>query len=162
MIRIITGQNERAGEWARRIFGRQDFFADGTFSSLILERDLEIVAVSLYNQYVRGNSIDLNLAAVPTKRWMTAAFLRATFRYPFLELGVRRLGALVASDNIASLKLTSHAGFKLEGIAREAWAPGVDIACFGMLRHECKWLDGPAPEIWRIEPNGQAVSPRST
>jgi len=151
MWRIISGQNEQAGKWARDLFGRQDFFADGSFTSLILERDLEIQSVVLYNQYVPGASIDLSIASVPGKRWMTPSFLRATFRYPFLELGVRRVGALVASDNAESLRLTRHAGFVQEGVAREAWAPGVDIVCFGMLKSECRFLDGPQPEIWSAE-----------
>ena len=119
-------------------------------------RGLEIQAVVLYNQYVPENSIDLHIAAVPGKRWMTPSFLRATFRYPFLQLGVRQMGALVASDNADSLRLTRRVGFIQEGVARQAWADGIDVICFGMLRHECKWLDGPAPDIWSLDLDGQA------
>ena len=118
---------------------------------------MDIYAVSLYTNFSPNSSIDLTVAAVGGRRWMTRDFLRATFFYPFEQLKVRRIGALVAANNADSLRITKHAGFTLEGIAREAWAPGIDIVCFGMLRHECRFLDGVTPKIWSIH-RGQAVT----
>lgn len=147
LTRIISGDNARAGAFARQHIG-VDAFHGSDFTSLSLVKGLETQAVVLYNNWNPGNSIEVHLAAVPGKRWLTRPFLSAAFRYPFLELGVRRMTALIAADNEPSLRWTRHIGFVQEGIAREAWAEGVDIVIFGMLRSECKYLSGPPPEIW--------------
>jgi len=159
--RVISGQNRRAADWARPVLGFNGFLEGENFSSLILERRLEIIAVSLYSNFSPNSSIDLTVAAAVGKRWMTRDFLRASFYYPFVQLGVRRVGALVAANNTDSLRLTRHAGFTEEGTAREAWADGVDIVCFGMLKKECRFLDGVVPKIWSLYERPEATASRA-
>ena len=71
---------------------------------------------------------------------LTRMFLRAIFFYPFLQLKVHRITALVDVSNERSVKLTKSAGFKVEGRLREAATDGGDTWVFGMLQRECKWV----------------------
>lgn len=149
MHRIIGNQRMRAAEWANMRFGT-GLGEDDKFTALILEKDLEIQAVVYYTDWAPGNSIDVHLAAIPGRRWLTRPFLSAAFRYPFLELGVRRMGATIAANNADSLRWTKHCGFIQEGVKRKAGQNGIDLIIFGLLREECRFLDGPPPEIWSI------------
>lgn len=152
--RIITDQPWRGARWARTIPGAGDFVFE-RFTALLLEKDLYLKAAVFYtNWHPQAASIDLHIASAVGENWLTRPFLRAAFRYPFLELGCRRIGALVRADNARSLRFTQHIGFVMEGVHREAAAPGVDVISFGMLKSECRWLKGPAPETWAVETHG--------
>lgn len=92
-----------------------------------------------YNKF-SGHDICLNVAAEPNKRWATRPVLRAIFAYPFLQLGVRRVTALVATGNTASRSLVESLGWTREGLMRDA-LPGDDLIVYGMTRAECRWLE---------------------
>lgn len=113
------------------------------------------VGAAFYTRYHPVDSIDIHCASAAGTNWLNRPFLRAAFRYPFLELGVRRLGTLVTETNERSLRFVRHLGFVQEGIAREAGPDGADIICFGMLKRECRFLTGPPPDIWGIEDVGK-------
>lgn len=77
-----------------------------------------------------------------------ASFRRATvhprllaevFAYPFYQLSLRRMTAIIAADNPASLQTAKRLGFRVEGLLRQ-WYPQADGICHGMLKEECKWL----------------------
>jgi RimJ/RimL family protein N-acetyltransferase len=69
---------------------------------------------------------------------MTRSYLRAVFRYPFVQLGVRRVSGFVPASNAQAIRFNEHLGFKREGLMREAlWDD--DVIVFGMLRQECKY-----------------------
>jgi RimJ/RimL family protein N-acetyltransferase len=157
MHRIIANQRHRAARWAQEHFFAHRMEWGDNFAALLLEKDGAIRAATFFDRFYPRCSIDMHIAAVPGSRWMTRDFLRASFRYPFLQLGVRRLGANVAANNGASLRLAKHVGFVLEGVSRDEWAEGVDVLRFGMKRNECCFLDGEPPIIWRIE-HGQAFT----
>jgi RimJ/RimL family protein N-acetyltransferase len=67
------------------------------------------------------------------------AFLRAVFRYPFVQLGVARITSEIDADNARSIRLAEHSGFKVEGRKREGVANG-DVLYYGMLRSECRYI----------------------
>ena len=104
-----------------------------------LERDGELQAVAVYNFYT-GTDIAMHIAAVPGRRWMTRESVRVAFRYPFVQLGCRRVTGYIASKNADSLRLAQHLGFVREGLKREAAEDGDDLVVLGMLRKECRWL----------------------
>lgn len=158
--RIIANQKHRAALWARQNFPGHGLGEWGdNFTALLLEKDLEVRAAVFYNSFHPDDSVDMHVAALG-RNWLNRPFLRAVFRYPFIQLNVRRVGALVSAENSPSLRFVRHLGFTQEGIAREAWGRGVDTICFGMLKRECRYLSGPEPEIWSI-PLGEAVSANS-
>jgi RimJ/RimL family protein N-acetyltransferase len=79
-------------------------------------------------------------AAIVLDAPLTRQFLRAVFYYPFLQLKVKRITALVDASNEKSMSLTKKLGFKQEGRLREAAVDGGDTLVFGILHRECKYL----------------------
>ena len=163
--RIIGNQKHRAAQWARENFpnsGLGHFGED--FTSLLLEKGLEIQAALFYTDFQPGNSVQMHVAALAGEFWLNRPFLAAAFRYPFIQLGVRRVGVTVESNNSKSLRLVRRAGWTQEGIAREAGGEGIDIIHFGMLKSECRFLSLPEPEIWSVdlEPVWQKEAPAAT
>lgn len=147
MIRIWSGRTQEASDWVNAGWGYQ--IADGErLTSLVLEDNLAIRAVVFYNNYHPGNSVQMHIAALPGRKWLTRPFLSAAFRYPFVQLGVRRIGAEINALNHDSLRFARHIGFVDEGIQRQAGPGGQDIVALGMLKTECRWLSGPEPQIW--------------
>lgn len=137
--KILSANDERVGQWVqarlpRLHLGQSPYTAIG-----LVGPTGHLLAGVVYDNYVRV-SIDMHVAAVPGKRWMTRQFLGEVFRYPFLQLGVRRVNGKVAADNAAAINFDTRLGFQLEGRIRHALDDGVDLLIFGMLREECRWL----------------------
>lgn len=131
------------------------------FAALVLERDGEIIAAAFFDRYHPRASIDMHIAGSPGRRWLTRDFLAASFRYPFVQLGVRRVGANVAANNSNALRFAKHLGFTLEGLSRDEWAAGIDVVRFGMKKSECRYLGSEPPLVWRIE-QGKPIPLEST
>jgi RimJ/RimL family protein N-acetyltransferase len=70
---------------------------------------------------------------------ITKRFLYVCFFYPFVQLGVRHVTALVETRNAKSRKLCERLGFVVEGLMREA-AKEDDVFVYGMIRRECRFL----------------------
>lgn len=121
---------ERVGE--KELFG---------YSAIGLERDGELVAGVLYEQH-NGPNVMMHVASDRSRRWMTPAYMAACFRYPFLQLGVHRVSALVRYENNDAHRFLNALGFTQEGLLREAASDGTDLVLYGMLKRECRYLDG--------------------
>jgi hypothetical protein len=138
--RIIGDQRDRAIAWAAPRFPHPP--EGGSWekaSALILERDGNITAVVLYNNFWPGNSVDASIALDRVSR-LTRSFLGAMFLAPFVEWGLRRVTLKIASDNAKSIRFAKHLGFTQEGEIREGVTKDVDLLIFGMLKRECRFL----------------------
>jgi RimJ/RimL family protein N-acetyltransferase len=102
-------------------------------TSIGLEKNGEVVAGAVY-QYHTGDNIFIHVAC---RGRLTPAFLCAVARYPFMQLGCKRVTATVRQDNAASINVCKKAGFKQEGFLR-----GTDQIVFGLLKEECRFLEG--------------------
>lgn len=109
-----------------------------TDPSIGLLKDGKLIAGVVFNNYC-GSSICMHVAATE-KGWLNKEFLRACFRYPFEQLKVNRITALVRTDNEDALRFDTHLGFKKEGLIRRGDDDGCDLHLLGMLPEECKWL----------------------
>jgi RimJ/RimL family protein N-acetyltransferase len=137
MKTTIYGQNERVCQWVGPRVDEPDF---GPWATTIgVEQDGELVAGAVYHVY-RGHSINMHLAAVPGRRWLTRDALWKAFAYPFIQLGCVRITAFIRADNFDSQRFAEHAGFRKEGLMRKACADGTDMIVYGMLREECRWI----------------------
>ena len=138
MYRIIGSERQRGLEWAIPML-------TGTLndwdraSCLILEKDGDITAVAVYNNWYPENSVEISIASVG-RNWLTRPFLSAVFRTPFIEWKMRRVTSSIAEDNHRSIRFCSHLGFRHEGTIREGAAPGKDLLIFGLLKSECRYL----------------------
>lgn len=138
-LRIIGNQRERAINWSIPRFPPFPGLWDDA-SALILEKDNDILACVLYNHWYPANSVEISIAAVEGKNWLTRQFLAAAFGNPFLSWGMRRITLRIPADNAKSIRFATHLGFLQEGCIREGYASAIDMLIFGMLRHECRFL----------------------
>ena len=137
MWQLILDQRERCGEWARERIPNIPTLED-CYQAIIKKKDGELVAVVVFNLY-SGADVAMHIAAVPGRRWMTRQFLRAAFRYPFLQLGCRRVSGYVPVTNLEAQRFDEHLGFVREGLMREALPNGEDVIVYGMLERESRW-----------------------
>ena len=135
MKRVILDQRDRCAEWARQRIPHVPSWGEWC-EAIGLEDDGELLAVVVYNLYSSAD-IAMHIAAVPGRRWMTREFLRVAFRYPFVQLGCRRVSGYVPASNADAQRFDEHLGFRREGLMRHA-LPDDDIIVYGMLREEAR------------------------
>ena len=152
--KIVGNDHARAMAWAKDKW--PDMAPDhdwGPFTTLHLERGLDITAVVVYNQYILATNIDIHVATLDRGRWLNRSFLHAVFAYPFEQLGVRRVTARIGANNPKARKFLESLGFTHEGTIRQGWEADVDLLVFGLLKNECRFL--------RDEYSGKTVCPRA-
>ena len=135
MRRVILNERDRCAEWARQRIPHVPSWGEWC-EAIGLEEDGELLAVVVFNLY-SGADIAMHIAAVPGRRWMTREFLRVAFRYPFVQLGCRRVSGYVPASNADAQRFDEHLGFRREGLMRHA-LPDDDIIVYGMLREEAR------------------------
>jgi RimJ/RimL family protein N-acetyltransferase len=133
--RVILNERDRCAEWARQRIPHVPSWGEWC-ETIGLEDDGELLAVVVYNLY-SGADIAMHIAAVPGRLWMTREFLRVAFRYPFVQLGCRRVSGFVPASNADAQRFDEHLGFRREGLMRHA-LPDDDIIVYGMLREEAR------------------------
>lgn len=138
MKRIVWDQPERIMQFVAARTG-EDCYRD--YSAIGLEQDGQVVAGVVYEQH-SGPNILTHIASDGSRAWLTPAYLGAIFRYPFLQLACARITAIVRADNADSRRFVEHLGFSHEGLMREACEDGADLIIYGMLKRECRFLQG--------------------
>ena len=73
------------------------------------------------------------------ERWITHDMLAATFHYPFVQLGYRRIFGLVEQANEHALNFDLRLGFRVEAILPDMFVSGPGVVVT-MARDECRWL----------------------
>lgn len=137
---IETG--ERIVHWvAERTEARAGF---GVAQGIGWVRDGEILAGVVYCNF-NGANIDMHVAAVPGRRWLTREYLWFCFFYPFYQCGVKRITGLVPASNEDARKFDEHLGFTLEARLKDAHPTG-DILVYRMFKNDCRWLNRHIPE----------------
>lgn len=110
----------------------------GPYQALCVEKNGKIVAGVVYFDYRDG---DIQIAvASDDPYWLTRDSLVNFFWYPFGQLNVRRITAFTDVNNRRARSCLEKLGFTLEGVKRGA-LDGNDAAMYGMLKHECRWLN---------------------
>jgi len=99
----------------------------------------QLIAACWYDSW-NGVNLNMHVAALPGRRWMTRDFLYTVFDYPFRVCGVKRITGLVAASNHDARRFDEHIGFKLEATLKDA-APDGDLLVYAMFKPECKWLN---------------------
>lgn len=132
--RLIYGQDVEVAQWVKDRL--PDFLGwNGAYIAIGYEREGRLQGGVVFTDYTRASiTISTALEAPLTRR-----FLRGIFWYPFKQLHVRRITALIHSNNEASRRLAEHAGFIQEGIVRHGAFDG-DVVLYGMLKSECRFL----------------------
>ena len=98
----------------------------------------DVLAVLLYGNY-SPEDVWMHVASI-SPRWCTRAVLRGIFGYPFNQLRVRRVTALVAKSNKHCRQFIERLGFSHEGTHPESLPNGGATCSYGMTRKHCKWI----------------------
>ena len=141
------GYDESAFEHHKRMHeSGMESFRISVFSFLIFDKltNLPIGECGFHTWNMDHNKGELfyNIRNEENKQkgLMTEA-LKSVLNYGFNELNLHRIQALVAADNVPSIKLLLHYGFVKEGTMREDYVVnGVneDSDCYSLLKWEWK------------------------
>lgn len=137
-MNIIYGEDRKLIEWAETTMGditfRDDAYAIG------VERSGEIAGVVVFDTFGPSDCL-IHVVSNGKKRWFSRELAVCTMAYPFMQLKFKRITAMISVENTASLRfLEGFGGFVQEGVMRQAGTKGEDLAIFGMLRSDCRWL----------------------
>ena len=135
-IEIVGEQRPALLEWAQRVMGGVKLSPDA--KTIAAVKGDEILAVACYDTFTAFDC-HMHIASNGSRLWLTRAFLREAFAYPFLQCGLRRITGLVSASNKDALRFDLHLGFRIEGLCREG-APDGDLFILGMLRRECRFI----------------------
>ena len=133
--RLVYGDEKRLLPWAQERVGfvfRRDAYTIG------LERDGELVAVVVFDNFSEAD-VNMHIASDGTAKWMNKELLLASFAYPFVQLGLRRITGMVPAKNTVALSFDEHIGFVREGYHPHA-LPDDDVVSLGMLRKDCRFI----------------------
>lgn len=132
---LIFGANRQLARWAGARLGIPDF---GPCATIGVIKNKSLAAVLVYNNY-RPPNIEMTLAT-STPYWASREVLGAIFRYPFVQLGCKRVTAVMADGNIKGREFVVRLGFVLEGV-HPHWLPTGTAMTYGMLRaHAARWI----------------------
>lgn len=127
-------------EFASDVIGTD--FRDDTDANTIafFNDDYEFLCVAVYNGREDAN-IGMSVASVSPK-WGMKSVLRVAFDYPFNQLGLNRITGYIRATNTQAIRNAERIGLKHEGTLRKYYSNGDDCLVYGMLKEECRWIDG--------------------
>ena len=139
MRQIVSGREWLLGPWICEKLGIS--WVPGIGRTIGLLRGNDILCALLYENF-NGASVHMHVAAEKGRLWTVPDFLWYIFHYPFVEMGVNKVIALVATTNPPSEKLCRHLGFVEECRVKDA-CPGGDVLVLTMTREQCRFLEKP-------------------
>lgn len=123
---------------ARMVAARIQNVSFDRYTALGVIRNGNLIGGAVYHNFV-GHDVQVSVA-FDSPGWALPGTLRALFDYPFNQLGVARMTALVGRKNKRSRRLTEGMGFKLEGVHRRGLDGRQDAMSYGMLKENCRWI----------------------
>lgn len=142
-MKVLFGHSKDVAAWVKeRIPHVHDF---GACEALGVVDDAGALAAGVvFNHWLEREQVMSISAAAEKPAWCRPQILRIIFSYPFDQMRARRLTTITRADHAAkrTRRFLQHLGFKYEGIAREYYPDAVGAVIYGMLRRECRWLEG--------------------
>ena len=136
MTQLIYDDQPALLAWAAERIGLLAFSADA--KAFGVQQDGELCAVVVWDSFSQADCC-MHVASTGTGHWLNRKVLVQAFGYPFVDLKLRRVTALIPAKKAEAIRFNEHLGFKLEGLCPEAM-PDDDIQVRGMLRRECRFI----------------------
>ena len=122
------------GEWvADRAGGK--YHAEA-MQAIGLVKENKIIAGVIFERY-NGQSMWMHVAI---EGRLTPAYLKAIFKYAFIDCDVEKVIGTVASTNVKAIKFDENLGFTEECRIRNA-APDGDIILYTMSKTNCRFIN---------------------
>ena len=132
---LIYGQDVALAKWAGDRLGIQDW---GPARAIGVVRHGSLAAVAVFHHY-RHPDIEISFVTAH-KGWATPQVVRGILRYPFIQLGCKRLTAITGATNQPTSAFLCRLGFRQEGIHPDVFLTE-DAISYGLLRRDAaKWL----------------------
>lgn len=129
-------QDPKALLWAEGVLGVSFKGTPATWLTS-LDQQGTILGVVIFSRFTTGNCEITVVARNP--RFITKTFAFAVAYYPFIQLGLRRVTAIIAVENVKSLRLAQRLGFRNEGTLKN-WFSSGDAHILGLLREDCTFV----------------------
>jgi len=129
--KIIDRDLERCQDW---LGDRTNGVGYDMVQAIGLERDGELVAVTGYNNITEKAChvhFAIDKGVVPPRN-----FVWFVHYYPFVQLGLNSMIAMVSSTNKRILRLAKHLGYSVLSIIESA-----DLVLLALNKNDCKWLN---------------------
>jgi len=133
--KIIDNDNERCRTWMSEQCNKR---CSDMVQTIGLENKGALVAVVGYNCF-NGKSCQQHIVVGKSARG-TKAFLWFIFHYPFIQLGLEMLIAIMPEDNADIVKMAKQAGF-IEEYRIDGAHPDGDLILCTMRRSDCRFLN---------------------
>lgn len=127
------------GPWAWKLMGSGQWFPEGK-SALGHIKDGEVLWAVVYDHYEKSGSIQVHLA-ISSPKIVTRRAISQVFEYPFYQLGVKKVIAIINSKNIKSLAFSLRIGWQIEHVIYDAYEMG-DMYILSMTQEQCRWIKG--------------------
>ena len=138
MRRITVTESDRVGTW---VMQQNDgvWLPGQGFCFGVEDSEGRLIAGVAFDNY-NVASVQIHVAALPGKNWISKSLLEQVFSYPFRRLGVKKLIGLVGSTNAEALKFDLALGFRIEATLKDAYPDG-DLLILSMTQDQCRWLN---------------------
>lgn len=133
---ILADHHARTGEWVRARIPKVERWLPG-FKTIRAEVDGQIVGAVVFDGFTPFD-VCIHIALDDPKA-VNRRTLRAVFAYPFYQLRLRRVTALIGETNSRSIQFVTKIGFWLEGRKRQALGDE-DELIYGLTREACRFL----------------------
>lgn len=135
---LVFGKDDEVAAWVgNQLF--KDAEAFKPCKAIGIEENGELIAGVVYNKYEPNLLIEMSIASID-KRWATRHNLNALFRYPFIQLNLKRVQALCSANDKGVQMFLKRLGFIHEGVHPCAYHDGGTAYSFGMINYQCKWI----------------------
>jgi RimJ/RimL family protein N-acetyltransferase len=132
---LLYNHDIALSRWAGERLGISDW---GPCRAIGVLRRGDLAAVAVFHHF-RFPDIEISFVTCD-KHWATPATVRGILRYPFLQVGCKRLTAITEATNQPTRAFLSRLGFHQEGVHPDVFLSGAAIS-YGLLRKDAaKWL----------------------
>jgi len=133
---LIYGHDHMLLPWAAERIGIGRFRDDAR--AIGVGDGDNIRGVVVYDTFSSADC-NMHVASDGSGRWLTREFLCHAFSYPFIQLRLRRVTAMVPAKNLHALRFDEKLGFVREGYHPHGM-PDDDLISLGMLRKNCRFI----------------------
>jgi len=134
---LLYGWNRELAAWAADRLDLKNFDFGPCVSIGVIHKD-QIVAAAIYNEYRHPNIQVTFVTASP--RWASPGAVKTIIRYPFIQLGCKRITAITSATNQPARAFLCRLGFREEGYHPDA-LPSGDAVTYGLLvKDAARWL----------------------
>lgn len=131
---LIYGHDAAVAEWVAARIPHVGAAGFGPCVAVGIARGDAMAAGVVWHDWQPESGTIQMSGAAETPRWASRGILREIGRYPFGQLGARKVWATTPHTNERAIRFMLGIGFRREGVLSEQYAPKVHAVIFGMKR----------------------------